>query len=98
MPPSSSSWSWNPKLIARVKNSDLVVMIGTVGQDLAEATTIGETCMLRAVKISGVLMEPAEADPQQVSDCLRLIRPWTHTLAVVAEGQYLPGLLHALGA
>ncbi len=88
--------SWRTAFDGR--NFDLVVMIGTIGQDLAEATAIGETCMLRAVKISGVLMEPENTDPQQVSDCLRLVRPWTHTLAVVGEGQYLPGLLHALGA
>ncbi len=77
---------------------DLVVMIGHVGENLAQVIPIGETCLSRQVKISGVLIHKNASQVAALSSALRSIRPWTQTLAVVSEADYLPGLLHARGA
>lgn len=77
---------------------DLVVMVGHVGEHLAQVISIGETCMSRQVKISGVLIHKNANQVAALSSALRSVRPWTQTLAVVSQADYLPGLLHALGA
>ncbi len=77
---------------------DLVVMIGTVGQDLSQAIPLGEGCIERNIKTSGVLLRPLDVPLAEFSSALRSVRPWTQTLAIISEADYLPGLLHALGA
>jgi hypothetical protein len=80
------------------KHVDLVVMIGQAGENLSQAIAIGETCLSRQIKISGVLLRNLDVDLLNVSASLRSMRPWTQTLAVITDADYLPGLLHALGA
>jgi hypothetical protein len=80
------------------KDVDLVVMIGQAGENLSQAIAIGETCLSRQIKISGVLIRNFGVDLSNVSASLRSLRPWTQTLAVITDADYLPGLLHALGA
>jgi hypothetical protein len=77
---------------------DLAVMIGQEGEDLSQAVAVGEICMARAIKTSAVLLRGDHSGVPDVSDGLRSLRPWTQTLAVIAEPEYLAGLLHALGA
>jgi hypothetical protein len=77
---------------------DLVVVIGNAGANLSQAIAIGEICITRQIKVSGVLMRGEEVTLSDMSASLRSMRPWTRTLAVIGEQDYLPGLLHALGA
>jgi hypothetical protein len=77
---------------------DLVVMVGHIGENLAQVISIGETSLSRKVKISGVLIHKHADQVASLSSALRSVRPWTQTLSVVSEADYLPGLLHALGA
>jgi hypothetical protein len=87
---------WRSALEAR--RPDVVVMLATAGQNLSRAIAIGELCLTQGVKISGVLMRPDAMTSAEMSAALRSMRPWTQTLAVIGEADYLPGLLHALGA
>jgi hypothetical protein len=80
------------------KDVDLVVMIGQAGENLSQAIAVGETCLSRQIKISGVLVRNLSGNLANVSASLRSMRPWTQTLAVITDADYLPGLLHALGA
>ncbi len=96
VPHSVSGEAWRAALAEG--NADLVVMIGQVGENLAQAVAVGETCIEKSLKISGVLLRQPESGLAEVSAALRSLRPWTQTLAVIAEVDYLPGLLHALGA
>ncbi len=77
---------------------DLVVIVGSIGQNLSAVAAIGEACVLKDVKVSGVLVADSEAEPGLISAGLRMMRPWTHTLAVISDGACLADLLHALGA
>lgn len=70
-------------------------MIGKVGAQLGHVTAIGEICLIHHIKVSGVLIRVRE---DQLSDALRLLRPWAQTIAVVPDIDYLPELLQALGA
>jgi hypothetical protein len=88
--------AWRAVLAAR--EIDIVVTVGAAGHDLSQAIAIGEQCMHGQTKISGILLRAPELTLAQTSAALRSLRPWTHTLAVIPEADYLPGLLHALGA
>lgn len=85
--------AWRAVLAER--SPDLVMLIGRAGTELSQAIALGEICVERRIKIAGVLIRDGVLD---ISASLRGLRPWTQTLAVVADAEYLPGLLHALGA
>lgn len=96
VPYTASGEPW--RSIITKQNLDLVVMIGHVGENFAQVIPIGETCLVQQIKISGVLIDKNHDGNLALSSALRSIRPWTQTLAVISEVDYLPGLLHALGA
>ena len=77
---------------------DLVVMVGSVGEDLAMAKAIGSKALACGIKISSLLLRDAGTSEEEVSAALLNLRPWSRTLAVVGSADYLPGALHALGA
>lgn len=78
--------------------ADLVVLLGQAGENLSQVISIGEICLARNIKISGVLLRLQDVPLSQMAASLRNLRPWTQTLAVIAEAEDLSGLLHALGA
>ena len=80
------------------RDFDLIVMVGSIGSKLDLAADIGSRCIDGGVKISSVLLAPAAASSRSISAGLLALRPWSVTLAVIAEAEYLPGVLHALGA
>lgn len=88
--------TWRAALQAEI--FDMVVMLATLGQDLVQAIQLGETCIDRNVKISTVLLRPREVPVSALPAALRSVRPWSRTLAVLADDESVPGLLHALGA
>jgi hypothetical protein len=77
---------------------DLIVVIGQAGENFSQVISIGEICIDREIKTSGVLLRPQHVPLAQMSAALRSMRPWMRTLAVITEADYLSGLLHALGA
>jgi hypothetical protein len=77
---------------------DLIVMVGTAGGDLGGAEAIGEKGVARSIKMASVLVSPQGTPPAVISECLLDLRPWSRTLALINSADYLPGVLHALGA
>ena len=77
---------------------DLIVMVGTAGGDLSGAEAIGEKGIARGIKIASVLVSPQGTPLAVISECLLDLRPWSRTLALIDSADYLPGVLHALGA
>jgi hypothetical protein len=73
-------------------------MVGTVGGDLGGAEAIGEKGVARSIKMASVLVSPQGTPPAVISECLLDLRPWSRTLALINSADYLPGVLHALGA
>jgi hypothetical protein len=77
---------------------DLVVIVGSAGEDLAAAKAIGSKALACGIKISALLLREAGTTEDEVSAALLELRPWSRTLAVVDSADYLIGALHALGA
>jgi hypothetical protein len=77
---------------------DLIVMVGTAGGDLSGAEAIGEKGVARGIKMASVLVSLQGTLPAVISECLLDLRPWSRTLALIGSADYLPGVLHALGA
>jgi hypothetical protein len=96
VPFSTSGEAWRVELERHPV--DLVVVIGQAGENLSQVISIGEICIDRQIKTSGVLVRHDGVSLAQISASLRYMRPWMQTLAVIAETDYFPGLLHALGA
>ena len=96
VPFSASGEAWRTELEQR--SFDLVVVVGQAGENLGQVASIGEICIDRKIKTSGVLLRIADASPTHMAASLRSMRPWTRTLTVITEADDIPGLLHALGA
>lgn len=79
-------------------DADLVVMVGTAGQDLGSAKTLGERCQAGNVKVSGVLLASGNEEGETIAAGLQALRAWSRTLALLREADDLCGFLHALGA
>jgi hypothetical protein len=77
---------------------DLIVMVGTAGSDLRNAEIVGGKGIARGVKVSSVLLSPQDTPAPVISESLLDLRPWSRTLALIGSADYLPGVLHALGA
>jgi hypothetical protein len=96
VPFSRSGEVWRIELEQR--SVDLVVVIGQAGEDLGQVNLIGEICIERQIKTSGVLLQNDGVSSTQMAATLRSMRPWMRTLTVITEADDMPGLLHALGA
>jgi hypothetical protein len=77
---------------------DLIVMVGTAGGDLRQAESVGGKGAARGTKVSSVLLSLQGTPLPVISESLLDLRPWSRTLAVIGSADYLPGVLHALGA
>jgi hypothetical protein len=69
----------------------------TAGHDAAAAPLIGEACLLRGVKTSGLIIDDEEADAVTLMHNLQVLRPWMMTLSVIGSAGYVDEILHALG-
>ncbi len=96
IPGAQESGDWSAVLERRA--FDLIVMVGTAGGDLHQAETIGGKGIARGIKVSGVLLSLQGTPPPVISQSLLDLRPWSRTLALIGSADYLPGVLHALGA
>jgi hypothetical protein len=91
-----SPQAW-PAAIER-RGLDLLVMIGTVGENLQESSKIGARAIALGAKVFGVLLAPDDMPADAISAALLELRPWSRTLMLLSSADYLPGILHALGA
>ena len=94
--PASAPGNWPDALARRLP--DLLIMVGTVGQTLAQAGAIGASCRKAGVKVSSILLADAGISAKTLSEALLQLRPWSHTLAVLHEDSDLCDTLRALGA
>jgi hypothetical protein len=77
---------------------DLLVMIGTVGENLQRSSQIGARSIALGTKVFGVLLAPDDTPVDAISAALLELRPWSRTLMLLSTADYLPGILHSLGA
>jgi hypothetical protein len=84
-------------LASEIAASDLVVMVTTAGDPATGASAIGEACVARGVKTSGIILQTPRTSPDTLSKSLRELRPWTRTLSVFSEADMIPDMIHALG-
>ena len=76
---------------------DVVQMLTTAGHDAPAATLIGEACMARRVKTSGLIIDDRDADAATLTRSLHVLRPWVMTLSIIGSAEYVDEILHALG-
>lgn len=80
------------------RDFDVVVLVGTAGCDLADASGIAARYSTGGAKIAALLLAPAEAGRSAVASSLSTLRPLARTLALVRDGEFFRDLLLALGA
>ncbi|MGC1302941.1 MAG: hypothetical protein WA840_11245 [Caulobacteraceae bacterium] len=84
-------------LVNEIAASDLVVMVTTAGDPATGASVIGEACVARGVKTSGIILQTPQTSSDALSSSLRELRPWTRTLSVFSDAGMVPDMIHALG-
>lgn len=77
---------------------DLLILVGTVGEDLGMADAIGPACSRRGVKVSSILLSATDPPGEALAAALLRLRPWSHMVSVLGADSYLAETLHALGA
>jgi hypothetical protein len=86
-------------LLDEIACADLVVMVAFAGENAPAAAIIGETCSLRRVTTSALVIRGACANDAALSRTLRQLRPWTLMLVVASEEEdYVADILSALRA
>jgi hypothetical protein len=85
-------------LIQEVSNADLVVMVSTAGEDAEAAAIIGETCRLRRVMTTALILGSAAQSDEVLSRTLALLRPHAMMLVIASAEEYIEDMLIALRA
>ena len=85
-------------LIAEVETADLVVMVATAGEDASAAALIGETCSLKRVNTTGLILGGAARSDEDLSKTLAQLRPWSLMLVISGADDYIEDMLIALRA
>lgn len=85
-------------LIAEVQSADLVVMVATAGEDAAAAALIGETCSLKRVNTTGLILGGPTKSDEDLSRTLAQLRPWSLMLVIANSDDYIEDMLTALRA
>jgi len=85
-------------LVDEVNGADLVVMVGTAGEDSQAAALIGEACSLKRVNTTGLILGGATATDEMLSKTLSQLRPWSLMLVIANGEDYIEDMLIALRA
>jgi phage FluMu protein gp41 len=85
-------------LADEIAASDIVVMVTTAGDPTTGASVIGEACVARSVKTSGIIIQRPTTSREILTQSLRDLRPWTQTISVIGESDMVVDMIHALGA
>ena len=85
-------------LLDEVGAADLVVMVATAGETAEAAALIGETCSLKRVNTTGLILGGFSATDEMLSRTLSQLRPWSLMLVIANRGDYVEDMLVALRA
>jgi hypothetical protein len=96
---------WLNDLAGRTKNlveeiaaADLVVMVASAGENAAAAAIIGETCHLRHVMTTALILGTAASSEDALSKMLAQLRPHAMMLVISSADEYIKDMLTALRA
>jgi hypothetical protein len=85
-------------LVEEVGGADLIVMISTVGRDAQAAAIIAETCSLRGVMPTVLILGSAGQSDEALTKTLAQLRPYAAMLVIASAEEYLADMLTALRA
>jgi len=85
-------------LVDEVATADSVVMIGSVGEDTEAAAMIAETCSLRGVMTTVLLLGSSGEGDERLNAALARLRPSASMLVIANDESYLIDMLTALRA
>lgn len=85
-------------LIAEIETADLVVMVASAGSNSQAAAVIGETCNIKKVMTTALVLDAAAASDEVLSRTLSHLRPYVSMLVVANGEDYVEAMLAALRA
>ncbi len=85
-------------LLDEVNSADQVVMVATVGENVAAASLIGEACSLKRVMTTALITGAAGKSDKVLSKTLAQLRPWALMLVIASADEYIEDMLAALRA
>jgi hypothetical protein len=85
-------------LLQEIDGADHVVMIAAAGESVPAAGIIGETCSLKRVATTALIIGDASACDQALSRTLAQVRPWALMVVVAGAEAYVTDMLRALHA
>jgi hypothetical protein len=85
-------------LVNEIDSADLVVMIATAGQSAAAAAIIGETCHLKHVMTTALIIGSEHHSDDELSKTLAQLRPHALMLVIASAEEYVEDMLRALRA
>ena len=85
-------------LVEEIESADLVVMVATAGEEGHAASLIGETCSLKRVMTTGLILGSNEVSDETLSKTLSQLRPWSLMLVISNAEEYIADMLTALRA
>lgn len=85
-------------LIDEVASADLVVMIASAGANAQAAAIIGETCHLRHVMTTALVVGAENASEESLAHTLAQLRPHAGMVVAAASEDYIADMLTALRA
>jgi hypothetical protein len=84
--------------IDEIDGADLVVMIATAGENAETASIIGETCSLKRVMTTALILTAPSISDVALLQSLTQLRPWAIMLVVASAEEYIADVLVALRA
>ena len=84
------------KLSDEINDADIIVMVTTVGSAPEAAEVIGNACLVRGKRASGLVR--MDGDATNLSQTLLSLRPYAAMLVVSSGDEYIAEMLTALRA
>ena len=94
----ASSLAGTSDVMNEVDAADLVVMVATPGANMHAVSMIGETCSLKRVMTTALIVGAASASDEALSKTLAELRPWSGMVVIANADDYVDDLLTALRA
>jgi hypothetical protein len=85
-------------LVAEIAAADLVVMVGSAGENAGAAAIIGEACAARHVMTTALILGTAGSSDEALSKLLAQLRPHAMMLVISSADEYIKDMLTALRA
>jgi hypothetical protein len=107
-PPGGEGWSmktWlrdlagrTTDLVDEIATADLVVMVASAGTNVEAAAVIAETCTVRRVMTTALIIGSSAKTDEQLSRTLASLRPHAAMLVIATNDEYIEAMLTALRA